>query len=194
MAFGILRDTFYDGKSARFTFDSFQEKLQLAFSELSDCNVYLTETQKVNYLVENIRSDALRATFPVMLAESSGMSDDFGKCTAYLKSFLAQTQAQEGTKSRRNISGVQSSGRNYTQEEWQRMTQDERNAVLAQRKADKAKKKKAKGKGDKAAAATAGTAGAPTTLRGYKRKVAKLQKELAGKTETEDQSEGSKQS
>jgi hypothetical protein len=47
-AFGILSTTKYTGKSARFTFTHFVEKLQYAFKELSECKIQKTEEEKVN--------------------------------------------------------------------------------------------------------------------------------------------------
>ncbi len=50
----ILTTVFYDGKSRNFTFESFCEKLNLAFLDLEEAGEVVTEERKVRILLENI--------------------------------------------------------------------------------------------------------------------------------------------
>lgn len=55
----ILSTVFYDGKSRNFTFESFCEKLNLAFLDLEEAGELVTEERKVRILLENVRAPEL---------------------------------------------------------------------------------------------------------------------------------------
>ena len=169
-AFHILRTTKYNGKSARFTFNNFIEKLQYAFTELSETAVPQTETQKVEVLMQNVQAESLKGAFAVLLNDPEKL-EDFGKATAYFSSYLAKLQAIDGAGNTRTVAAASTaSNRTYTDEEWKALPAEEKKSIIASRK--KARKKKAGGMG------TAPSTG-PTTFKGMKRKNAKLTKEIA---------------
>lgn len=188
-AFGILKTTKYTGKSSRFTFNTFIEKLQYAFTELSETDVPQTETQKVQVLMENVQSDLLMATWPVLLKDEE-LLGNFGQACAYLTNYLAKMQAISGTVNTRTVAATSvATNRTYTDDEWRALTADDKKSIIAKRKADKRKKRSAAG-----TTSGSGSVG-PTTYKGMKRKNAKLTKQIAalkaaGKAADSDDSSG----
>jgi hypothetical protein len=71
-AFGIIKKTIYTGKSTKFSFDTFVEKLQYAFTVLAETNTAQTEAQKVQTLIENIHS--MFNTWPIPTLQGSNGS------------------------------------------------------------------------------------------------------------------------
>jgi hypothetical protein len=178
-AFGIIKKTIYTGKSAKFPFDTFVEKLQYAFTELAETNTAQTEAQKVQTLIKNIHSDVLKGTFPVVLNDPK-LEANFGATCAFLSNYLTKCHAIDPTRKDRSVAStttVQSS-RSYTDEEWKALSAAEKRAVIRKRRKDKTKKKR-KAAAVQSAADTSTSISFADRYKKLKAKKLKVNKEIA---------------
>jgi hypothetical protein len=190
VAYGLLNTVRFTGKSNKFTFDNYIEKLQFSFTELEEVGQPLYESKKVDILVNNI-------DYPLLIPNCDLILDDeikkesFKASVEYLQSILSRRTGSTGSIERRGVSSTTSSTSggglkmSYTSEEWSNLPQSTKDKVIAKRLADKKKTKKLKSA--PTASATSTSNADPTTTKGWKRKVNVLQTELAGfKTTGED--------
>jgi hypothetical protein len=143
----------YDGKSKRFTLQSYINLLQGAFAELETCGpeYAYSEKQKVSVFTKGIVSDEYAAT-KHSIYQNPETRNDFQKCYAFVETMEQFKPSYAGAAGfDRNIAevgkGVDSTYRSPAQ--WQALTKEERDAILSARKGKKPgnknhKKKKAK--------------------------------------------------
>jgi hypothetical protein len=144
-AFHTLKTATYDGKSNKSTFDTFVGILQLAFTELDDCGIILSESQKVDYLISGFHGPE-KSNLTSRLVGSE-FENDFGECCSHIAQFLAKTAIWNGPGgAKRSISSVTKT--KFTDEEWHALTAKEKQEVQKHRK--KIKAKAAKGSATKA--------------------------------------------
>lgn len=176
---GILRKTIYTGKSNKFSFDAFVEKMQYAFTELAETGSAQTEAQKVSKLMENIQSPVLQSAFAVMVNDET-LENDFGRTCAYLSNYLTKVLSIDPTGRASNVSSTTTEvvNRSYTDEEWKALPKDVKMAITKKRRREKMKKKRKAAAVQKANTTSQSNSGASA----YKKKLAKkarLEKEIA---------------
>jgi predicted Fe-S protein YdhL (DUF1289 family) len=142
----------YDGKSKRFTLQSYINLLQGAFAELETCGpeYAYSEKQKVSVFTKGIVSEEYAAT-KHSIYQNPETRNDFQKCYAFVETMEQFKPSYAGSAHfDRNVSevgkGVDSTYRSPSQ--WQALSKEERQAIMSARKGkghDKNKgKKKAK--------------------------------------------------
>jgi hypothetical protein len=143
-AYSTLRTTTYNGKSNRFSFNAYVEKLQFAFTELEECGIVISGNQKVDYLLANCTSPPAMDTFPT-ISSNETYTNDFGECCAYISQHLAKHAVYKDPDNvKRGISAIHSSNKiKFTDEEWHALSPEEKAAVKIKRQELKKKEKKA---------------------------------------------------
>jgi hypothetical protein len=144
---GILDVTIYDGKSNKFSFDKFIEKLQSAFTELEETKNGISEGLKVDRMIKNITSPLLHQAIPTVMNDVS-MHANFSKAAAFLSGYLAQVHGIDPTGKTSKIASTTSAptqasgGRKYTDEEWKLLPSSEKEAIRRKRQKQKQKEKR----------------------------------------------------
>jgi hypothetical protein len=144
---GILDVTIYDGKSNKFSFDKFIEKLQSAFTELEETKNGISEGLKVDRMIKNITSPLLHQAIPTVINDVS-MHANFSKAAAFLSGYLAQVHGIDPTGKTSKIASTTtdttqvSGGRKYTDEEWKLLPSSEKEAIRHKRQKQKQKEKR----------------------------------------------------
>jgi hypothetical protein len=160
-AYAKIATARYNGQKRTFTFDNYVEVHQGAHNTLLDLNEPGSETKKVTDFLAGITDPRLSNAKDLILGDAQKLQD-FESCQQYLKTLIYNKVTQE--KHERQVSGIRqdnstsykgrrieedgkhtSSGssnvtaRTYTQEEWSKLTSEEREKVKQLRKARKSK-------------------------------------------------------
>ena len=134
-AFNVIHTTIYDGKNNRSSFTGYVEKLQYAFTELVDCNVILSEGQKVDYMMQNFdvpQKGNIRGRII-----NTNLESDFAECCSFISQFLAKTTIYDKPAgAKRAVASIsQPSNRvKFTDDEWHALTSEEQERVKVLRK------------------------------------------------------------
>ena len=137
VAYNIIKTTTYDGKGSRYTFESYVEKLQFAFSELEECGDPQSESHKIHVL-------CTQCTSPIMQSGCDKVQDEPFTYTTFAEAseFLQGNNARKAAK---NMSSVDRRGISYTETEpddgsdlqekytpveWKRLSQATRDRVI----------------------------------------------------------------
>lgn len=177
-----LRNLQYTGLSGKMTFDSYVEKLQFAFSELQDCAEVVDESQKVDHLLQGLKSDLLSSPASFVMGDER-LLNDFEATIGYLKSIIAKKSAYEhgGSRNERGISEAafgekKTKKRNennegyLSKEAWFALSPSERAERIKQRAASSSPKKRAK---------TQHGQRAKKSVKAYKREIKALKAKVA---------------
>jgi hypothetical protein len=169
-AYEVLKSTTYTGKSNKFTFENYIERLQFAFSELEECEQALPESKKVETLMSNIETDKLSGAMTYLIGHPDLLSS-FERSSDYCMSYLARLKAFEPSGNRRGISSSTTAHGtlklSYTPEEWKVLPQETKQKVIQKKKENATKKEKSSPNSG------------PTSVKGYKRKIKSLTKQVA---------------
>lgn len=141
----------YDGKSKRFTLQSYINLLQGAFAELETCGpeYAYSEKQKVSVFTKGIVSEEYAAT-KHSIYQNPETRNDFQKCYAFVETMEQFKPSYSGSAHfDRNISEVKAVDSTYrSPAQWQALSKEERMAIISSRKAkgsdNKSKQKKKK--------------------------------------------------
>jgi hypothetical protein len=179
-AYEILKSTTYTGKSSKFTFENYIERLQFAFSELAECEQEVPESKKVETLMSNIETDKLSGAMTYLIGNPELLSS-FERSSDYCMSFLARLKAFEPSGNRRGVASTTTAQGtlklSYTPEEWKVLPQETKQKVIQKKREASAKKEKSSPNSG------------PTSVKGYKRKIKSLTKQVAslkGENNNED--------
>jgi hypothetical protein len=178
---GILKTTFYTGKSNKFSFDAFVEKLQYALTELEETGAGQTEAQKVNKLIDNVSSSLLQTAFPTLINDEK-LEHDFGWACAFLSNYLTKVHSIDPTGKTSTVASTTTAeavDRSYTDEEWKAHPKAVKKAITRKRQCKNKKKRQAAAVQNGSSTTEANTTQAATS---YKKKLAKkvkLNKEIA---------------
>lgn len=174
-ATGILEGTIYDGKSNKFSFDKFIEKLQSAFTELEETKNGISEGLKVDRMIKNITSPLLHQAIPTVMNDIS-LNTSFSKAAAFLSGYLAKVHGIDPTGKTSKIASTTTDsnqalgGRKYTDEEWKLLPSSEKEAIRRKRQKQKKKEKR------KAAAVANGGSSEKSDEKSFKQLKAKRKK------------------
>jgi hypothetical protein len=173
---GIFDVTIYDGKSNKFSFDKFIEKLQSAFTELEETKNGISEGLKVDRMIKNITSPLLHQAIPTVMNDVS-MNSNFSKAADFVSGYLAKVHGIDPTGKMSKIASATtgsttqaSGGRKYTDEEWKLLPSSEKEAIRRKRQKQKQKEKR------KAAAVANGGSLEKSYEKSYKQLKAKRKK------------------
>ena len=148
-AYATLKSLSYKGPRKAWTFDNYVEAHQKAHNDLEDCGEPVPEGKKVADFLDGIDDSVLQYGKTAILGDPE-RNENFLSAQQFLSTLVASTRVQD--RSQRTIGSVsrnhgknnrnnKSKTRNYTREEWSKMSREQRDEVI------KARKKKFKEKG-----------------------------------------------
>ena len=161
----IIHETKYTGKSRRFTFDMYVDKMMRAFSDLDETTGKMSGPNKFTALLNGITSEVVRACYSTLIDKETRLNVP-EEATSYIRDYLCTIGQYDGTSTDRNVSAL-SSGR-LSKEQWNALSDEERKAHKAKLKSNKDKKAQKKAPSNNSD---------PTTTKGFKRKIKALVKE-----------------
>jgi hypothetical protein len=126
----------YDGKSKRFTLQSYINILQGAFTELETCGpeYAYSEKQKVSVFIKGIVAPEYDAT-KNSIYQNPATRDDFQRCYAFVET-MEQFKPAYASSARfdRNVQEVGKVGNDYrSPAEWNALSKDERQKIMSAR-------------------------------------------------------------
>ena len=154
-AYAKIATAKYSGQSKRFTLDQYIQIHQSAHNTLADLEEPIAETKKVSDFLAGITDPRLNTAKDLVMGDRAKL-DNFEACQQYLKT-ISFTKANQDIL-QRNISntntggqprgskrggkgggggGGKALGRSYTNEEWQKLTPEQRDKIRALRAAQK---------------------------------------------------------
>lgn len=159
----ILSTVYYDGKARNFTFETFCEKLNMAFQDLEEAGEPASEDKKVRILLSNIRAPELQMTVARIRGDPSLESTFETAMNHIAEQHDTQKQIQATQKGvNRNISSVNRAGDNkgkkgkgknkkngkgltryYSNKEWAALSKEKQDEIRGQRQQNQTNKRNA---------------------------------------------------
>lgn len=106
----ILETAYYDGRSRNFTFESYSERLNRAFTDLAEVGEDVPQDRQVRIFLKGIRAPNLQVPKSVVMSNST-LRSSFILARDYLSEFKNETENIESAARGRSINAVNSSGR-----------------------------------------------------------------------------------
>ena len=148
----IIQKAKYDGKSRRFTLQTYINLLQGAFAELETCGpeYAYSEKQKVSVFTKGIVASEYAAT-KHSIYQNPETRNDFQKCYAFVETMEQFKPAYaSATGVDRNVAELGKVDATYkTPAQWQALSKEERQAIMSARKGKDPKEQKARKKARK---------------------------------------------
>ena len=169
-AYNILSNSVFEGKG-RFTWDSYVENLQFAFSELNECGDPQSESHQIHVLTSNCRHNDLKFAVEMVLGDPIRFPT-FLLVIEHWKGFIVRALGTKPAQDRRNVSSTTSSGNykglkdKYTNEEWKTLPQDTKDLVMQRNK-------------ERKSSGASGPSSGGTNLKSKNRRIKKLETKLA---------------
>jgi hypothetical protein len=146
----IFEGTIYDGKSNKFSFDMFIEKLQSAFTELEEAKNGISEWLEVDRMIKNIKSPLIHQAIPTVMNDVR-INVNFSMAAAFLSGYLAKVYGIDPTGKTYSIASTStesttqaSGGCKYMDKEWKLLPSLEKEAIWRKQQKQKKKKKSAR--------------------------------------------------
>jgi hypothetical protein len=177
-AYASIAGSRYKGVRKQFTFSQYVAIHQAAHNELEDCNEPMPETKKVSDFLAGISDSALDSGVTCILSDEK-YSDDFEATQQFLGTLVANQivhrQSKRGGDDERNASSAEVSSKGgkkgngkgktkkkiearfYDNEEWSKLTAEEKSQVIELKKQKKENKNKSKGSNKRKTASTEST-------------------------------------
>jgi ribosomal protein L19E len=177
-AYASIAGSRYKGVRKQFTFSQYVAIHQAAHNELEDCNEPMPETKKVSDFLAGISDSALDSGITCVLSDDR-YSDDFEATQQFLGTLVANQivhrQGKRGGDEERNASSIEANSKGakknngkgktkkriearfYDNEEWSKLTSEERAQVVELKKQKKENKNKSKGSNKRKTASTEST-------------------------------------
>jgi hypothetical protein len=165
-AYASIAGSRYKGVRKQFTFSHYVAIHQAAHNELEDCNEPMPETKKVSDFLAGISDSALDSGVTCVLSDEK-YSDDFEATQQFLGTLVAKQivhrQSKRGGDDERNASSAEISSKGgkkgngkgktkkkiearfYDDEDWSKLTAEEKSQIIKLKKQRKENKNKSKG-------------------------------------------------
>jgi len=132
---GVLHNSYYGGEKRNYTFDIHCGRHKLAHDDLSEFDTSRTEEQKIRLLLKSIHDPDLKAAVDTVRAQPATFTT-FDRVVAHLS--LSVEAPDPSSQPRRGIAGLETKDedgfvpedRNYSAEEWGKLTARQRYQVF----------------------------------------------------------------